>query len=79
MAILFVYRFVPETKGHSVEEITRIFDREAERGITASAAADAAYVRARPAAGPGGRGPGCLGCGDERALGLLDRPGRHVH
>jgi MFS transporter, SP family, arabinose:H+ symporter len=42
MAILFVYRFVPETKGHSVEEITRIFDREAEKGITASAAADAA-------------------------------------
>jgi MFS family permease len=42
MAILFVYRFVPETKGHSVEEITRIFDREAEKGVTASAAADAA-------------------------------------
>ena len=41
-AILFVYRFVPETKGHSVEEITRIFDREAEKGVTASAAADAA-------------------------------------
>ena len=42
MAILFVHRFVPETKGHSVEEVTRIFEREAERGITASAAADAA-------------------------------------
>jgi len=42
MAILFVYRFVPETKGHSVEEITRIFEREADKGITASAAADAA-------------------------------------
>ena len=42
MAILFVYRFVPEAKGHSVEEVTRIFEREAERGITASAAADAA-------------------------------------
>ena len=41
MAIAFVYRFVPETKGHSVEEITRIFDREAERGVLASAAADA--------------------------------------
>ena len=40
MAILFVYRFVPETKGHSVEEINRIFDREAERGVLASAAAD---------------------------------------
>jgi len=39
MAIAFVYRFVPETKGHSVEEITRIFDREAERGVLASAAA----------------------------------------
>ncbi len=42
MAIAFVYRFVPETKGRSVEEITRIFDREAEKGVTASAAADAA-------------------------------------
>jgi len=40
MAILFVYRFVPETKGHSVEEVTRIFDREAARGVLASAAAD---------------------------------------
>ena len=38
MAIGFVYRFVPETKGHSVEEITRIFDEEASRGITTSAA-----------------------------------------
>ena len=38
MAILFVYRFGPETKVHSVEEITRIFEREAEKGITASAA-----------------------------------------
>jgi SP family arabinose:H+ symporter-like MFS transporter len=42
LAIGFVYRFVPETKGRSVEEITQIFDREAERGIMASAAADAA-------------------------------------
>jgi MFS family permease len=42
LAIGFVYRFVPETKGHSVEEITQIFDREAERGIMSSAAADAA-------------------------------------
>jgi sugar porter (SP) family MFS transporter len=41
MAIAFVYRFVPETKGHSVEEVTRIFEREAERGVLASAAADA--------------------------------------
>jgi hypothetical protein len=42
MAIGFVYRFVPETKGRSVEEITRIFEREAEKGVAASAAADAA-------------------------------------
>jgi H+/Cl- antiporter ClcA len=38
LAIAFVYRFVPETKGHSVEEITQIFEHEAERGLTASAA-----------------------------------------
>jgi hypothetical protein len=31
-----------QPKGHSVEEITRIFDREAERGVLASAAADSA-------------------------------------
>lgn len=29
MAVLFVSRFLPETKGHSVEEITRMFEREA--------------------------------------------------
>jgi len=29
MAVLFVGRFLPETKGHSVEEITRIFERQA--------------------------------------------------
>jgi SP family arabinose:H+ symporter-like MFS transporter len=38
MAIGFVYWFVPETKGHSVEEITQIFDQQAARGVTASAA-----------------------------------------
>ena len=38
MAIGFVYWFVPETKGHSVEEITQIFDEQASRGITTSAA-----------------------------------------
>jgi MFS transporter, SP family, arabinose:H+ symporter len=38
MAIGFVYWFVPETKGHSVEEITHIFDEQASRGITTSAA-----------------------------------------
>jgi SP family arabinose:H+ symporter-like MFS transporter len=38
VAIGFVYRYVPETKGRSVEEITEIFDQEAKRGITASAA-----------------------------------------
>ena len=42
LAIVFVYRFLPETKGRSVEEITQIFDREAERGVLASAAADSA-------------------------------------
>jgi MFS transporter, SP family, arabinose:H+ symporter len=38
LAIGFVYRFVPETKGRSVEEITQIFEQEAARGVTASAA-----------------------------------------
>jgi MFS transporter, SP family, arabinose:H+ symporter len=38
LAIAFVYWFVPETKGHSVEEITHIFDEQASRGITTSAA-----------------------------------------
>jgi len=31
LAILFVSRFLPETKHHSVEEITRIFERQAAR------------------------------------------------
>ncbi len=38
LAIGFVYRFVPETKGRSVEEITGIFEQEAARGVTAGAA-----------------------------------------
>ena len=29
LAIIFVVRFVPETKELSVEEITRLFDRQA--------------------------------------------------
>ncbi|HEY1573004.1 MAG TPA: sugar porter family MFS transporter [Pseudonocardiaceae bacterium] len=33
LAILFVGRFLPETKGHSVEEITRIFERQAQRSV----------------------------------------------
>jgi sugar porter (SP) family MFS transporter len=37
MAIAFVFRFVPETKGRSVEEITEIFEREARTGETAAA------------------------------------------
>jgi MFS transporter, SP family, arabinose:H+ symporter len=31
MAIAFVYRFLPETKGLSVEEIVQEFEREARR------------------------------------------------
>ena len=38
LAIGFVYWFLPETKGRSVEEITEIFDREAARGVSSSAA-----------------------------------------
>jgi len=30
VAIGFVYKFVPETKGHSVEEVVQIFEKEAE-------------------------------------------------
>jgi MFS family permease len=37
MAIAFVYRFVPETKNRSVEEITEIFEHEARTGETAAA------------------------------------------
>jgi MFS transporter, SP family, arabinose:H+ symporter len=37
MAIGFVYRFVPETKNRSVEEITEIFEHEARTGETAAA------------------------------------------
>ncbi len=36
VAIGFVYRFVPETKNRSVEEITEIFEREARTGETAA-------------------------------------------
>ena len=32
VAIGFVFKFVPETKGHSVEEVVQIFEKEAERG-----------------------------------------------
>lgn len=28
-AVAFVYWFLPETKGHSVEEIIQLFEREA--------------------------------------------------
>jgi MFS transporter, SP family, arabinose:H+ symporter len=35
-AIAFVYWFLPETKGHSVEEITRLFERQAREGVSAS-------------------------------------------
>ncbi len=37
VAIGFVYRFVPETKNRSVEEITEIFEHEAQTGETAAA------------------------------------------
>ncbi|HVV24700.1 MAG TPA: MFS transporter, partial [Pseudonocardiaceae bacterium] len=32
-AILFVGKFLPETKGHSVEEITQIFERQAANSV----------------------------------------------
>ena len=35
-AIGFVYWFLPETKGHSVEEITRLFERAAREGTPAT-------------------------------------------
>jgi hypothetical protein len=30
VAIGFVFKFVPETKGHSVEEVVQIFEERAE-------------------------------------------------
>jgi hypothetical protein len=30
VAIGFVFKFLPETKGHSVEEVVQIFEKEAE-------------------------------------------------
>jgi Sugar (and other) transporter len=30
LAVLFVFAFLPGTKGHSVEEIVRLFERQAE-------------------------------------------------
>lgn len=38
-AMAFVHRFLPETKGRSVEEITEIFEHEARTGETAAATA----------------------------------------
>jgi hypothetical protein len=34
VAIAFVFKFLPETKGHSVEEVVRIFEKQAEAGKT---------------------------------------------
>lgn len=46
IAIGFVYRFLPETKNHSVEEITRVFERQAagdrRAGIQPAKGTDAA-------------------------------------
>jgi MFS transporter, SP family, arabinose:H+ symporter len=36
MAITFIALFLPETKGHSVEEITRLFEQPAWRAVEAS-------------------------------------------
>ena len=48
VAIGFVYRFVPETKNRSVEEITQIFDEQATRGVTTSAATPRRDLVRRP-------------------------------
>ena len=34
VAIAFVFKFVPETKGHSVEEVVQIFEEQAEASKT---------------------------------------------
>lgn len=36
LAIMFITLFLPETKGHSVEEITRLFERPARQAVVAS-------------------------------------------
>jgi MFS transporter, SP family, arabinose:H+ symporter len=36
LAITFIALFLPETKGHSVEEITRLFERPARQAVAAS-------------------------------------------
>jgi MFS transporter, SP family, arabinose:H+ symporter len=39
-AVAFVYWFLPETKGHSVEEIIQLFEREAKAPTTPAATPD---------------------------------------
>jgi hypothetical protein len=36
MAITFIALFLPETKGHSVEEITALFEHPARQAVAAS-------------------------------------------
>ncbi len=47
IAIAFVYRYLPETKNHSVEEVTRLFERQADgepARVSAGQGADAAQA-----------------------------------
>jgi MFS transporter, SP family, arabinose:H+ symporter len=41
LAVGFVHRFLPETKGRSVEEITQVFEREADRSPLSRSTTDA--------------------------------------
>ena len=80
IAIGFVYRFVPETKGRSVEEITQIFEQEARtrrrrRPVSGPAAGAEPGARRAPVMIP----PPSRMRDHDRALGLLDRPWRHLH
>ncbi|HYK70330.1 MAG TPA: sugar porter family MFS transporter [Streptosporangiaceae bacterium] len=45
LAITFIFLFLPETKGHSVEEITELFERPARQAVSASLTRPSAVSR----------------------------------
>jgi MFS family permease len=66
LAITFVFLFLPETKGHSIEEITELFDKPARQAVAASLApadesADSAPAPTTPAGWSVSAGRGATG------------------